>query len=141
MSVVWRPLFADLIFNEGGLPVAVGDIGEESHYIVPDAGFRRHVAAEYVDREILDRLKQRFLAMQDAIVEGVTNMLGQGDLFTRASIKHAIEHMDEVFESNSVDVDQLRTTLWMLKFRAIVDVHGDVVRLDVPGWEVDSEGG
>lgn len=136
---MWRLLFADLIFNEAGQPVAVGNIGEEPHYIVPDAGFRRYVAAEYVDRQILDRLKQRFLAMQDEIADGVAHMLGQGDLFTRASIKHAIEHMEEVFESNSIDVDQLRTTLWMIKFRAIVDVHGDVVRLDVPGWEADAE--
>ena len=136
---MWRSLFVDLIFNEDGQPVSVGSIGGEPHYVVPDADFRRHVAAEYVDRQILDRLKQRFLALQDEIADGVASMLGQGDLFTRASIKHAIEHMDEIFESNSVDVDQLRTTLWMLKFRAIVDIHGDVVRLDVPGWEAEAE--
>jgi len=136
---VWRPLFADLVFSEDGLPVEVGYIGGVPHYVVPDADFRRYVAAEHVDRQIVGLLKQQFMAMQDMIADGVAQMLGQEDLFTRASIKHAIEHMDEILESNSVDVDQLRTALWMLKFRAIVDVHGDVVQLDVPGWDGGEE--
>jgi len=136
---MWQPLFADLIFGEDGQPVGIGQIGEVAHYVVLDAGFRRHVAAEHVDRQIVNLLKQRFAAVQDMIADGVVQMLGQEDLFTRGSIKHAIEHMDEIFESGRVDVDQLRTTLWMLKFRAIVDVHGDVVRLDVPGWEGDPD--
>jgi hypothetical protein len=62
-------------------------------------------------------------------------MLGQEDLFTRASIEHAIENMDRILEPGAVDVDQLRTALWMAGFRAIVDVHGDLIRLEVPGWE------
>jgi len=136
---VWQPLFVDLIFSEDGQPVEVGYIGEVPHYIVLDAGFRRHVAAEHVDRQIVNVLKQRFAAVQDMIADGVVQMLGQENLFTRASIKHAIEHMDEIFESGQIDVDQLRTTLWMLKFRAIVDVHGDVVRLDIPGWDGDPD--
>jgi hypothetical protein len=103
-------MFADLIFNE----------------------------AEYVDRQIVGLIQERILAMRDFITAGVIHMLGQEDLFTRASIEHAIENMDRILEPGNVDVDELRTTLWMLKFRAIVNVHGDVVRLDVPGWE---EGG
>jgi hypothetical protein len=128
-------LFADLIFCEDGQPVEASCIGGKAYYVVPDAGFRRHVSAEYVDRQIVDLLKQRFVSMRDVITEGVAQMLGQEDIFTRASIKHAIEHMDEIFTSGSIDVDQLRTTLWMLKFRAIVDIHGDVVRIDSPGWD------
>ena len=73
--------------------------------------------------------------MRDLVTEGVIRMLGQEDLFTRASIEHAIEHMDRSLEPGAVDIDELRTALWMLKFRAIVNVHGDVVRLEVPGWE------
>jgi hypothetical protein len=25
--------------------------------------------------------------------------------------------------------------LWMMKFRVMVDFHGDVVQLDIPDWE------
>ena len=62
-------------------------------------------------------------------------MLGQEELFTRASIEHAIENMDSILEPGNVDVDELRTALWMTKFRATVNVHGDVVHLEIPGWE------
>jgi hypothetical protein len=102
---------------------------------VPDGDFLRHVEAEYVDRQIVALMQERILAMRDIVTEGVIHMLGQEDLFTRASIEHAIKNMDRILEPGNVDVDELRTTLWMLKFRAIVNVHGDVVRLDVPGWE------
>jgi len=134
-SVIRRPLFADLIFNEQGQPVKVVYVGALPHYAVPDGKFLRHVEVEYVDRQIVTLMQERILAMRDFVTEGVIHMLGQEDLFTRASIEHAIEHMDRILEPGNVDVDELRTALWMLKFRAIVNVHGDVVRLEVPGWE------
>ena len=118
----------------------VVDVGGAAHYVVPDGDFLRHVEAAYVDRQIVALLKERFLAMRDVIAEGIIHLTGQEDLFTRASIDHAIQSMDKTLESGGVDIDQLRTALWMMKFRAIVDVHGDVVRLDAPGWESDDGG-
>ena len=134
-----RPLFADLVFNEEGQLVQVADIGVVAHYAVPDGDFLRHVEADSVDRQIVAVLQERFQAMRDIITEGVIHMMGREDLFTRASIEHAIENLDRILDAGGVDVDELRTALWMMKFRAIVDVHGDVVRLDVPGWEGGDE--
>ncbi|HEY67831.1 MAG: hypothetical protein DRI79_03125 [Chloroflexi bacterium] len=134
-NVMRQALFADLVFNEEGQPAKVVYIGTVPHYAIPDGDFLRHVEAEYVDRQIVTRLQERILAMRDIVTEGVIHMLGQEDLFTRASIEHAIEHMDRILEPGNVDVDEFRAALWMLKFRAIVNVHGDVVRLEVPGWE------
>jgi len=130
-----RALFADLVFNEADQPVKVVYIGGVPHYAVPDEDFLRHVEAEYVDRQIVKLMQERIMAMRDVITEGVVHMLGEEDLFTRASIEHAIENMDRILEPGSVDVDELRTALWMTKFRVTVDVHGDVVHLDIPGWE------
>ncbi len=132
---VRRALFADLIFNEDDQPAKMVYIGGVPHYAVPDGDFLRHVEAEYVDRQIVTLMKERIMAMRDIVTEGVVHMLGEEDLFTRASVEHAIENMDRILEPGNVDVDELRTALWMLKFRAIVNVHGDVVRLDIPGWE------
>ena len=132
--VIRRPLFADLLFNEEGQPVKAVYIGAVPHYAVPDGDFLRHVEAEYVDRQIVTRLRERILAMRDVVTAGVVHMLGQEDLFTRASIEHAIENMDRILEPGSVDVDEWRTALWMTGFRATVNVHGDIVRLEVPGW-------
>jgi hypothetical protein len=127
-----RALFADLVFNEEGQVAPTVDVGGVPHYAIPHAGFLRHVEAEVVDRQIVSMLKERFLAMRDILAAGVAHMLGQDDVFTRASIEHAIENMDRLFEVGHVDVDELRTVLWMMKFRAIVDVHGQVIRLEMP---------
>jgi len=134
-DVIRRALFADLVFNEEGQPAKMVYIGQIPHYAVPDGDFLRHVEAEYVDRQIVGMIKERIMAMRDVITEGVIHMLGQEDLFTRASIEHAIENMDRVLESGHVDVDELRTALWMTGFRATVNVHGDVVHLEIPGLE------
>jgi hypothetical protein len=134
-NVLRRALFADLVFNEAGQPAQVVTIGQVPHYAVPDGDFLRHVEAEYVDRQIVAAIQERVLAMRDIVTDGVIHMLGEEDLFTRASIEHAIENMDRMLEPGAVDVDELRTALWMTGFRATVDVHGDVVRLEMPGWE------
>ena len=130
-----RALFADLVFNEEGQAAKVVSIGGIPHYAVPDGDFMRHVEADYVDRQIVGLIQERILTMRDAVTEGVIHFLGQEDLFTRASVEHAIENMDRILEPGVVDVDELRTALWMTGFRATVDVHGDVVHLDIPGWE------
>jgi hypothetical protein len=132
-----RALFADLVFNQEGQPAQVVYVGQVPHYAVPDGDFLRHVEAEYVDRQIVASIQERILAMRDAVTEGVIHMLGEEGLFTRASVEHAIENMDRILEPGAVDVDELRTALWMTGFRATVDVHGDVVHLEMPGWEGD----
>jgi hypothetical protein len=130
-----RALFADLVFNEEGQPAKAVYIGQTPHYAVPDGDFMRHVEAEYVDRQIVEQIQERILAMRDAVTDGVIHMLGEEDLFTRASIEHAIENMDRILEPGNVDVDELRTALWMTGFRATVDVHGEIVHLELPGLE------
>jgi hypothetical protein len=137
-EVTRRALFADLVFNEEGQPTKVVQIGGVLHYAVPEGDFLRHVEADYVDRQIVALIQERILAMRDIVTEGVIHMLGQEDLFTRASIEHAIENMDRILEADDVDVDELRTALWMTGFRATVNVHGDVVHLELPGWEPEA---
>lgn len=124
------PLFADLVFNEEGRRTQVVTIGGDPYYAIPEDDFLRHVEARCVDRQILVRLQQRIMAMGDAVTEGVVELLGEEDLFTRASIELAIDRMDQLLDVRGVDVDQFRTALWMAGFRAIVDVHGDLVRLE-----------
>ena len=130
-----QALFTDLVFNEEGQPCGVVSVGGCPQYAVPRGNFLRHVEAEYVDRQIVRLMQERILAMREVVTEGVIHMLGQEGLFTRASIEHAIEHMDRILDPGAVDVDELRTALWMTGFRAVVDVHGDVVHLETPGWE------
>ncbi|MGD2163969.1 MAG: hypothetical protein PVH50_00410 [Anaerolineae bacterium] len=129
------PLFADLVFNEEGDRAKVVTLGGELFYAIPDNDFLRHVDATYIDRQIVHELQHRIKAMGDIVTDGVIDMLGEEHLFTRASIEHAIDQMDQLLEPDPVDAEQLRTVFWMSGLRAIVDVHGDVVRLEIPGWE------
>ncbi|HDQ73333.1 MAG TPA: hypothetical protein ENN19_14760 [Chloroflexi bacterium] len=135
----YQALFADLIFNEQGEPLKVVLVGQTPHYAIPDEGFLRHVEAEHVDRQIVDMMQEHVQSMRDMVTEGVIHMLGEEDLFTRASIEHAIDNMDRILEPGAVDTDELRTALWMTGFRATVDVHGDVLHLEIPGSARDEE--
>lgn len=139
MSGLRPALFANLVFNEEGQPAQVVYIGGVPHYAVPDGDFLRHVEAEYVDRQIVRRIQERILSMREAVTEGVINMLGQEDIFTRASIEYAINNMERILEPGVVNVDELRTALWMTGFRAVVNVHGDLVHLEMPGLEGGDE--
>ncbi len=134
-----RALFAGLVFTEEGLPAQETTVGGVPHYAIPDRGFLRHVEADYVDRQIIRLIQERLLEMQDIVTEGVLQILGQEDIFTRASVRHAIENLEQILEPGNVDVDEFRTALWMTKFKAIVNVHGDVVRLESPAWDVAVE--
>jgi hypothetical protein len=134
-----EPLFADLVFNEEGERAEIATIRGEPFYAVPDDGFLRHVEAQHVDRQIVEALQEHLRGMEDVVAEGVIQMLGEETLFTRASIQHAIENLDRILEPGAVDADELRTALWMAGFRAVVDVHGDLVRLEIPGWEEHGE--
>jgi hypothetical protein len=138
-STTRRALFADLVFNEAGQPTKEVSIGGVPHYAIPDGDFLRHVEAGHVDRQIVTRLRDMIAPMRDAIVEGVIHMMGEEDLFARAAIEQGIDNIDRILEPGAVDVDEFRTALWMAKFRAFVDVHGDVVRLEIPGWEGGAE--
>ena len=134
-AAAYRALFADLVFSQAGQIAEVVEIGGVPHYAVPDEGFLRHVEAERIDRQIVEALQERMLGMRDLIADGVAHMLGDEAIFARPAVEQALENLDRILEPGAVDVDELRTALWMAKFRAVVDVHGDLVELDIPGLD------
>lgn len=132
-----EPLFAGLIFNEEGEPVQVAQVGRTPFYAIPDGDFLRHIEAIEVDRQVVSAIKERLVAMKDLIVEGVVRTLGSDDPFTRAAIEKNIENFDQVLESSAemIDLEDFRLWLWMTGFRVIVNVHGEVIRVEMPGLE------
>ncbi|MBI4630307.1 MAG: hypothetical protein HY740_01035, partial [Chloroflexi bacterium] len=50
-------LFEGLVFDEDRRTLATTRVGDEAFYIVDDAGFKRHVPAEEIDRVILSQLR------------------------------------------------------------------------------------
>lgn len=125
-----RPLFGGLIQDEEGRPVETAMVGDEPHYVVDDAGFRRHVASEVVDRQVIEMLREQFMAHREIATDAMLQMLGKDDLFTKAMIDASIKNMDQVIEQGLPD--DARAWLGMLGFRVIIDMHGQVLRLDMP---------
>jgi len=130
-------LFTGLVFNEQGEPAEVTHIGDEPHYVILDAGFRRHVESEYIDRQVLRWLQAQFLANQEMITEGILAMLGKDDLFTKAMIDASMQNMDQLIEHGLPD--DSRTWLGMFGFRIIVDIHGEVVHTELPAQEAPDD--
>ncbi len=128
-----EPLFAGLVYNEEGEPVQVAWVGGEPLYAIPDGDFMRHTEAIEVDRQVLSILKSRFLEIKDVIIERVSQMMGSDDPFTRAAIEAGLENLEQILEAPVTNVEDLRLWLWMNKFRVIVDIHGEVVRVEMPG--------
>ena len=134
MSDARKALFGDLVFNEAGEPARVVTVGGVPHYAVPDGDFLRHVEAAYVDHQILDQIKERILPMKDAIIEGMIQMMGQEDLFTKAMIDASIQDMDQQMEQLMAYGLPAGVQAWlgMLGFRVVVNVHGEVMEIDAP---------
>ena len=128
-------LFEGLIIDEDGQPVDVAYVGGESHYVVDDAGFRRHLPSEQVDRQVLTMMQEGVLSNRSAVVEGVMEMMGQEDLFTKAAVEASIDQMDENMEQlfQTGLPEDTRAWLGMLGFRIVINLHGDVLEVQSPG--------
>lgn len=123
-------LFAGLIQDEAGNPVESVMVAGVPNYVVDDMGFRRHVESAVVDRQVIEMLREQFMAHREIATEALLQMLGKDDLFTKAMIDASIKNMDQVIEQGLPD--SARAWLGMLGFRVIVNTHGEVVRLDMP---------
>jgi hypothetical protein len=140
--MVKKALFKGLVIDENDNPVQVTTVGGESFYVVDDAGFLRHIPSEQVDRQVLDFLKKQVEGNEEAITEQTSKMLGQDDLFTHAmmlnQIKNMGAHFDQLLETG-IPEDGL-AYLGMLGFRVVINVHGEIVRVDQPSAPDDSGG-
>ena len=123
-----QALFEGLISNEDDEPVEVVYLGDEAFYVIPDGDFRRHVEAASVDDAVLDQLREQITSQQDLITQDVLDFLNKDDLFTKASIDLALKNFDQGFRQ--ADPEQWKPMLGLLGFRVIVDIHGEVVRVE-----------
>ena len=109
-------------------------MGNVPHYVVDDDGFFRHILTEQVDRQVLAVMQENVVDNRDAIVEGMLDYLGKEDLFTKAAIEMSLGQMDENMEQllNTGLPEETRQWLGLMGFRVIVNVHGEVVHIDMP---------
>ena len=132
-------LFAGLVVDEDDRGVDIVLVGGESFYVVDDDGFLRHIESEHVDRQVLDQLQEMVKGHEDIISEGTMKMIGQEDIFTKAAIETSLQNMDAQFDAllQSGLPEDMRTYLGMMGFRVVINVHGEVLRIEQPGSGID----
>lgn len=130
-----RALFEGLIRDTDDRPVDTAEVGGAAHYVVIDGGFRFHVDAEGVDRQVLSQLREQILTNRDAVTQGAMQMMGQDDLFTKAMIDSSLNNIDENFTRLIAQglPENARAYLGMLGFKIVINYHGEVMRFDQPG--------
>jgi len=134
-------LFAGLVVDEYDQAVEVVLVGGESFYVVDDDGFLRHIESEHVDRQVFDHLQEMIKGHEDLISEGTMKMIGQEDIFTKAAIETSLQNMDAQFDAllQSGLPEDMRTYLGMMGFRVVINVHGEVLRVEQPGAGIDPD--
>ncbi len=130
-----KSLFQGLIYDEFDNPVDTAYVGDEPCYVVDDAGFRRHIPSEQVDRQVLEAMREMITGHEDMLSEQAAKMLGQDDIFTRAMIETQLKNMDQQFERIfEVGIpEESLTYMGMTGFRIKINVHGEVIDLHQPG--------
>lgn len=144
MKMSQQALFAGLVVDEDDRPTAIGFVGAEACYVVNDAGFHRHIPAEEVDRQVLLLIKNQIEGNEDLLGVETAKMLGQEDLFTAAVIKNQLKNIDQQFDAllQSGIPEDMRAYLGMMGFKVVINLHGEVIRLDQPARAAgDGEGG
>lgn len=129
-----KAVFEGLIIDEQDRPVSAAYVGSEATYVVDDDGFMRHIPSEYVDRQVLNFLKDQILQNKDVLADQATKMLGQEDIFTRAVIENQLEDVDKQMDLilNSGLPASNREYLGMMGFRVKIDIHGDILEIVQP---------
>jgi len=127
-----QALFSGLVYDEDEQPVATTLIGDEAQYVIDDDGFLRHINSEDVDRQVMGIFLQQLEDNKEIAVEQMLNMMGKDDLFTKAAVDASLRNIDMNQIIAQGIPEQARNMLGMLGFRIIINIHGEVVRLDQP---------
>ena len=126
-----QALFGGLVYDEAGELVETTFIGQEPQYIIMDGDFKRHVAAEQIDRQVIDWIQKQAAANKELVSDQIMQFLGKDDLFTKAMIDSSISRMDEQVMQQGLP-DDAKTMLGMMGFKIVVNIHGELVDLDMP---------
>lgn len=129
-----KALFEGLVVDENDNLATVAYVGEEPCYVVNDAGFLRHISSEQVDRQVLQMLGDQIEGHEEEISQQTAKMLGQEDIFTRAMLLNQIKQMDKQFDAllQTGIPEDARAYLGMMGFKVVIDMHGEILRVDQP---------
>lgn len=137
-----EPLFKGLISDEYDQLVDTAVVGDEPCYVINDDGFLRHVPSRPIDLEILKTFGKQIEGNEKLIADQATKMLGQEDLFTRAIVETQLKNLDKQYDLilNTGIPEETRVYLGMMGFRVILDIHGEILKIEYPAATPDGQG-
>jgi len=135
-----KAVFEGLVYDEFDRPVQTGWIGSDPVYIVDDNGFKRHIPAEEVDRQVWEFMQEQIEGNEDLISAKAAEMMGEVDIFTKAAIENQLKNMDSQFDNlEQIGIpEESRLYLGMIGFRITISIHGEVLEINQPGVVDDS---
>jgi hypothetical protein len=138
-----QPLFAGLVVDESDRPVETTMVGDEPCYVIDDAGFHRHIPSEQVDRQVLELMRQQISGNEDTLSEQAAKMLGTEDIFSKAMLESQLKNIGKQFDGllEMGIPEESRAFMGMSGFKVVINVHGEVVRLDQPAAADDGGDG
>jgi hypothetical protein len=134
-----QAVFNGLVFDENDRPAEVVYVGDEPCYVVEDAGFRRHIPSEDVDRQVMQAMAESIEGHEDLLSEQTAKLIGSEDPFSIAAIQQQLKNLDRQLE-NLIQTglpEDMRAYLGMMGFRIKIDLHGQVLDVNQPGGIVD----
>ncbi len=136
-----QPIFAGLVVDEADRPAGTAFVGDEPCYVVDDAGFKRHIPSEQVDRQVLEMMRKQISGNEGLLSEQAAKMLGTDDIFSKAMLENQLKNIEQQFDHllQMGIPEESRAFMGMSGFKVVINVHGEVVRLDQPS--VAEEGG
>jgi len=138
-----RALFKGVIVDEYNQPVGTTYVGGEPMYVIDDAGFMHHIPSREVDLQVLRELGSQIKGNEELIADQASKMMGQEDLFTHAIIESQLKNIDKQYETlleTGIPEDTI-AYLGMMGLRVVINIHGDVIRIDQPAAASGEEGG
>lgn len=135
-----KAVFEGLVYDEWDQPVQTGWVGQDPCYIVNDDGFKRHIPAEDVDRQVWRFMSEQIEGNEGMISEKAAEMMGEADIFTKAAIENQLKNLDNQFDQlEEVGIpEESRAYLGMMGFRIVISLHGEVLDIVQPGMVDDS---
>ena len=137
-----QPLFAGLVVDENGNVADTAFVGGEPCYVVDDLGFRRHIPSEQVDRVVLGEIAGMMKGSEEYISEQTAKMIGQEDPFTKAALESQLKNIDKQFDLliQTGLPEDTRLYLGMVGFKIVINVHGEVLRVEQPAAPENGDG-
>lgn len=137
-----KALFEGLIEDENGRQVTTAYVGDDPCYVIDDNGFNKHILAEQVDCQVLEKMKEQMVGKEDLLSEQTAKMLGTEDIFSRAMIETQLKNIDQQFD-NLMDMgipEESRAYMGMLGFKIVINIDGEIVKLNQPAVGGGDEG-